>query len=81
MNGSNNFFKIERDPEGNFIWNGLVDTPLGGNEVRFGDREFDMNPHIQKAISNAFRNSNKLYDYDEFTGNRIQKCVEKKLYT
>ena len=43
-----------RVTEGTSSWSGHVGTRLGGNLVRIWDSEYELNPEIQKTISNTY---------------------------
>ena len=51
-----------RATEGTFSWSGHVGIRLGGNLVRIGDSEYELNPEIHNTISITYPDLNDLSD-------------------
>ena len=64
MNTSKNFFKAIRIADGKLSWNTKVIEPLGENTIEIRDREFDLSPEIQKALTNTNYNFKNMGDKD-----------------
>ena len=65
MNDSKNFFKVIRDAEGRFSWNGKEVTPLGGNKFEINGEEYDLTPEILSAFTDTRYNFNNINMDDE----------------
>ena len=52
-NHSKKFFKVVRNAEDNFSWNGYDIIPLGGNRVRVKSGDYDLTPEIQTAFTDT----------------------------
>ena len=61
MNDSRTFFRVLRDAEGRFRWNGKDIIPSGGKRVEINGEEYNLTPEIQSAFTDtrySFSNSN-----------------------
>ena len=65
MNHSKKFFKVIRDLEGNFSWNGHDIVPIRVNRVRINHEDYDLTPEIQTAFTDTRYNSNNKDMDDE----------------
>ena len=48
-----NFFTVKRAPEGKIFWNGKLNKPLVGTQVKIRDNEYDLTAESLKAIDNT----------------------------
>ena len=64
MTKSSNFFATTENQEHGWLWNGKPIEKLDGTGVQIGDKQFDFNNNIQKAISNKSPNLKDLKDAD-----------------
>ena len=65
MNKSKNFFKAVRNDEGKLSWNNKVIEPLGGNKIKIDNKEFNLTPEIQKAMTSTNYNFNNMKNDDD----------------
>ena len=52
MNKNKNCFKAIRNDQGKLSWNNKVIEPLGDNKIEIENKEFNLTPEIQIAITN-----------------------------
>ena len=65
MNKSKNFFKAIRNDQGKLSWNNKVIEPLGGNKIKIDNKEFNLTPEIQKAMTNTNYNFKNMKNDDD----------------
>ena len=76
MNKSKKFFKAIRNEQGKLSWNNKVIEPLGGNKIKIDNKEFNLTPEIQKALTSTNYNFKNMNDDDILNFANILETVD-----
>ena len=75
MKRSNNFFKLEEQPNGYVFWNKIPIKGLGENRISNKDDEYDISPIIQAHFTKTKSTTKNMDNEDKLTVFNILKKV------
>ena len=76
MNKSKKFFKAIRNDQGKLSWNNKVIEPLGESKIKIDNKEFNLTPEIQKAMTMTNYNFRNMSDDDILNFANILQTVD-----